>query len=149
LPGADRLLDARIGAAAAEIAGHRMPDLLRRRLRVRGHERGRRDDLAWGAEAALERVGADERADERMVAEALDRRHLSVAHGVDERDAAERRRAVELDGARAAMALAAGDLRPRQAELVAQRLGQRLADRCLELVVVAVDAQPRRERSPP
>ena len=49
--------------------------------------------------------------------------------------------AVELDGARAAVALAAGDLRPGQAEVLAQRLGERPADRRVERVVVAVDAE--------
>ena len=37
------------------------------------------DDLPGRAEAALQRVGADERVDERVVAQPLDRRHLALA----------------------------------------------------------------------
>jgi hypothetical protein len=118
-------------------------DLLAARLGVGGDERGGRDDLARGAEAALERVLAHEGGDERMVAQALDRRHLAAGDGVDERDAGEHRHPVELHGAGAAVPLAARDLRPRQAEVLAERLGERPPDRCLELVLVAVDAEAR------
>ena len=110
---------------------------------TRRDERGRRDDLARRAEAALERVGADERVDERVVGESFDRRHLAGADGVDERDAREHGHAVELNGAGAAVALAAGDLRARQAEVLAQGFGERLPDRCIERVVVSVDAKFR------
>ena len=113
---------------------------------TRRDERGRRDDLARRAEAALERVGANERIDELVVARALDRRHLAGAHGVDERDAREHGHAVELDRAGAAVALAAGDLRPRQAEVVAQGLRERPPDRSVERVVVSVDARLRHRR---
>ena len=93
----------------------RVPDLLARRLRVRRDERRRRDDLPRRAEAALDRVGADERVDERMVAQALDRRHLALDR-VRERDAREPRHAVDLHRAGAAVALVAGDLRAGQPE---------------------------------
>jgi hypothetical protein len=126
-----------------------VPDLVAARVRVRRDERRRGDDLARRAEAALERVGANERVDEWMVPQALDRGHLALADRVHERDAAEGRDAVELDRARAAVTFAAGDLRPRQAEVLAQRLGQGAADGCLELVVVTVDAEATRETSPP
>ena len=53
---------------------------------------------------------------------------------VGERDARERRRAVDEHRARAAVPLVAGDLRPGQPEALAQRLGQRRADRRVELV---------------
>jgi hypothetical protein len=49
--------------------------------------------------------------------------------GVHERDAGEHRHAVELHRARAAVALAAGDLRAGQPEVLAQRLGERAPDR--------------------
>ena len=76
-------------------------------------ERDRAHDLARRAEAALQRVGADERVDHRVVAQALDRRHLAPADPVGERDARERRRAVDEHGARAAVPLVARDLRAR------------------------------------
>ena len=117
-----------------------MADLLLRRVRVGGDQRGCRDDLPGGAEAALERVGADECSDERVVAQSLDRRHLPVADRVDECDAGQHRHTVELDGAGAAMALAAGDLRPRQAEIVAEDVSERAPDVRVERVVVTVDA---------
>ena len=56
-PRGDRLLDLRVRAAAAEVAAHaRGGSRSRRRLGRLAHERGRRDDLAGRAEAALERV---------------------------------------------------------------------------------------------
>jgi hypothetical protein len=92
---------------------------------------------------------ASVRTKERVVAQPLDRRHLPPADGVRERDAAEHGDAVELHRAGAAVTLAAGHLRPRQPEVVAEHLGQRAADRRLELVLVAVDPQARQPRSPP
>jgi hypothetical protein len=68
---------------------------------------------------------------------------------VHKRDAAEHGDAVELDRAGAAVALAAGDLRPRQPEVVAQRLGERPPDRRLERLELAFDAQLRQATSPP
>jgi hypothetical protein len=126
-----------------------VPDLLVRRVGIRRDERGCRDDLPRRAEAALERVGADEGIDERVLLQPLDRRHLALADRVHERDAAQNRDTVELDGAGAAMALAAGDLRPRQAEIVAQRLRERPPDRRRELVRLPVDAELRQPTSPP
>jgi hypothetical protein len=116
-----------------------MPDSLWRWRGLGLDQRRGRDDLARGAEAALERVRADERVHERVVVQALDRRHLALADGVHQRDAGEHGHAVELDGARAAVALPAGDLRPGQPQRSAQRLGQRLADRRLHLVARSVD----------
>ena len=123
-----------------------MADALGRRLRLRLDERGRRDDLAGSAEPALERVRADERIHQRVVAEPFDRRHLALADGVHERDAREDRHAVELDGARAAVALTAGDLGTGQRERPAERLGQRLAYRSLDLVPRTVDQQLKHQR---
>jgi hypothetical protein len=116
-----------------------MPNLVAARRGRPVHERGCGDDLARGAEAALERVCADERVHEPVVAQALDRRHFTLADRLRERDARERGRAVEEDSARAAMALAAGDLRPRQAEIVADRLGKRLQDGAVDRVAATVD----------
>ena len=91
--------------------------------------------------------------DERVLAQPLDRRHLAAADRVDERDAREHGHAVELDRAGAAVALVARDLRPRQAEVVAQHVRERAPDRRVDLVGVAVDRQPDcatcQPRSPP
>ena len=57
----DGALDLRVGAAAAEVAGHRLVDLLTRRLRRALEQRRRADDLARRAEPALESVLGDER----------------------------------------------------------------------------------------
>jgi hypothetical protein len=54
-----------------------------------------------------------------VVAETFDRRHLTIADRVHERDARERRDTVELDGARTAVSLAARDLRAREPEVFA------------------------------
>ena len=62
----------------------------------------------------------------------------------DERDAGVDRHAVEEHRAGAAVPFAAGDLRPGQADVVAQGLRQRPPDRQLELVRVAVDAELKR-----
>ena len=105
--------------------------LLARRLRVRGQQRRRRDDLAGRAEAALERVLLDERALQRrqraLVAEALDRRDLAAIGLGGEQDAREHRAPVDEHRAGAAGALGAGDLRAREAGLVAQHLRERRA----------------------
>jgi hypothetical protein len=74
-----------------------------------------------------------------VLAQALDRRHLALADSLRERDARERGRAVEEDRARTAVTFAAGDLRPRQPEIVAERLGKGLQDGAVDRVAAAVD----------
>src|SRR5438445_8439932 len=126
-----------------------MTNLIAARARVRGDECGRGHDLPRRAEAALHSVGADERVDQRMVAQAFDRRDLGPVDCVDERDARERRYAVDQHGARAAMALAARDLRAGETEILTQHLCERAADRSVDLVAAAVDLELRRGSSPP
>ena len=99
-----------------------MVDLVLRRSGVRFDECGRGDDLTRCAESALHGVRPYERMNEGMVAQAFDGRHLSVADGVDERDAGEGRYSVELHGAGTAVSLAACDLRSSEAEVLAQHL---------------------------
>ena len=62
-----------------------------------------------------------------MVAQAFDRRHLARRHPVHERDARERRIAVDEHRARAAVTSPQATS-SRSAQLVAQRLGERRAD---------------------
>ncbi len=126
-----------------------MADLVLGRSRVRLDERGRRDDLAGRAEPALHCVRTNERMDQWMVAQSFDRRYLTVADGMHERDAGEGRHAVELDGARAAMSFTASDFRPCEAQVLAQNLRERSPDRCVERVPLAVDPQLRQASSPP
>src|SRR5207253_3085398 len=126
-----------------------MTNLVAARARVRGDECGRGHDLPRRAEAALHGVGADERVDQRMVAQAYDRRDLCPVDRMDERDARERWDAVDQHRARAAMALAARDLRAGEAEIFAQHLRERAADRSVDLVAAAVDLELRQESSPP
>ena len=137
----DRLLDLGIGAAAAEVSGHRVPDLLRgsgtgspRRARP-----PRRSGRACRSRTGARRPGrTPRRADGRAAPRSSSPRGRRRC---DERDAREHRDAVELHGARAAVTLAAGDLRPGQAELVAQDVGERAADRRVDRLVVAVDVE--------
>ena len=56
----DRIDDVRVGAAAAEIAAHPVPDLIGRGARVGAQQALGRDDLAGRAVAALEGVVLDE-----------------------------------------------------------------------------------------
>ena len=110
-------------------------------MRLRLDERRRRDDLPRRAEPALQRVGAHERVDERMLAEPLDRRDLAAVDRVHERDARQHGHAVELNRARAAVPFAARDLRSGEAEVAAQRVCERAADGRLEAVELAVDGE--------
>ncbi len=135
------LLDARVRAAAADVAGHRVPDLVNGRIRIGRDQRRCRDDLTGCAEAALHRVGANERVDERMVAQAFDRRHLP-AYRVCERDAREHRHTVDLHRARTAVTFVARDLRPGEADPLPQDRREAHADRSVERMSLAVDRQP-------
>jgi hypothetical protein len=75
-----------------------------------------------------------------VVAQALDRRDLALDR-VRECDAGESRHAVDLDRTGAAVALVARDLRPGQAELLAQGVGEARPDGNVEDVLAAVDGQ--------
>src|SRR4029077_4667091 len=126
-PFLDRLLDSRIRAAAADVSGHPMPDLVHGRVGRRSDERRGGYDLAGRAEPALHRVGLDECADERMVTQTLDRGDLTV-DVVGERDARQHRYAVDLHRARSAMPLVARDLRAGEAKLLAEELREARPD---------------------
>jgi hypothetical protein len=63
--------------------------------------------------------------DERVLAQALDRRHLATGDGVDERDAGQDGDAVELHRARAAVTLVARDLGAGQTDVLAQGVCER------------------------
>src|SRR6185437_9267300 len=99
-------------------------------MRRGAEQSGRREDLARRAEAALERVVLDERGldpVERIAAgEALDGRDAAPVAGGGEREAGVDRRFVEENGAGAALAAAADELRAGELQPFAQRDEQRL-----------------------
>src|ERR687898_909418 len=158
----DRLDDPQVGRAATEVARERLAELLVARVRVLADERLHRHEEARRAEAALEGVRLVESALKRMElavrgqplhglerpAVRLHREHQARAHGLS----------VELDGARAADALLAADLRPRQPCLVPDEVGQERAWLDVPLIGAPVDLQAhphvavssiaRRARSP-
>src|SRR5581483_756354 len=93
------------------------------------------------AEAALHRVRADEGVDERMLAQALDRRHLPLDR-VHEGDAREHGRPIDHDGAGAAMPLVARDLRSGEPDALPQHAREAHADRNVDDMLLAVHHQP-------
>ena len=112
----DRALDLRVRTAAAEVAGHRLVDLLAGRLRHALEQRGRADDLARGAEPALQGVLGDERLLDRRGAtgrEPLDRHDLVTLGRLGEQQARVDGPAVDEHRARTAGALSARELRSR------------------------------------
>src|SRR4051794_22180990 len=127
--GVDDLLVAR---AAAEVAGERLADLRVARVRILRQQVVRRDDQPRRAEAALHAAGLDERAlDLVQLAvggrDALDGDDLAALGLGGEDQARADELAVEVDRARAALALLAGVLRAGQAEVLAQGREQALA----------------------
>src|SRR4051812_10639747 len=121
----DRGADARIGAAAADVAGHGVIDIGVARLGRCGEQGARRHDLARLAVAALRHVEREPRLLDflarRRAADGFDRGDALAERRGDWRDARARRLSVDLDSARAAKALAAAELRARHVQHVAQR----------------------------
>src|SRR5436309_1428539 len=120
------------GSASARLVSMRRTrarHVVVRRLRDRAEQRDDRHDLPRGAEPALERVRVDERALDRMelavLREPFDRLHAPVLARDRERQARIDRASVDEDGARAAGPLVAHLLRPREAELLAERVQER------------------------
>src|SRR5262249_14039809 len=122
-----------------------------RRIGVAHQKRFARHDLPRGAEAALRPVVLDERLLDGIELVALgkpvDSENLLAAH--PDRELAARIHVTAVDEYRAGAALAAvaTDARAREAELVAQDLGERLAVLHLDAVGLAVHLQ-RHDRSP-
>ena len=127
---ANRGEDLLVAGAAAEVAGERLADLVVARVRRSREEVGGGDDESGGAEAALDRSRFDEGrldgVEPGAVGEPLDRRHLVTVGLRREDEAGADEGAVEQHRARAALPLLARVLRPRVAELLAQREEQRL-----------------------
>ena len=124
----DGRADARIGAAATDVAAHRVVDVLIGGLGRVLQERGGLHDLAALAEAALGDVLVAPRHLHRMVAvgrQPLDGDDLLALGRRDRRDAGAGRRAAEMDGAGAAERDAAAELGAGEPEFVAEVPQQR------------------------
>src|SRR6516164_5439990 len=120
-----------IGAAAAEIARHRVARLLARGLWIGLQQAYRRHDLPRRAEAALRSEFVDESLLHRMqlairAFEPFDGGDLAPAQRVGQRRAGMMRNVVDEHCAGAAFAAVAAELRAGEAKLVAQRHRQRL-----------------------
>ena len=139
---ADRLHDARIGAAAADVAIHQARDVLLGRVRVGLQQADRGHHHPGRAVAALEGFGVEERLLHGMQAVAR-RASPSIVviafapTAADARDARARAGAVEQHRAGAALPFAAAVAAAGQAEVVAEdrqqavaRLGVNLAVPC-------------------
>src|SRR3979490_954442 len=98
----DRFANAGIGAAAADVAGHRVVDVGIRRTRVAREQRRSRHDLARLAIAALGALAVEpsllDLGARRGRADRLDRRDLGCADAVDRGDAGAGGRAGDPDG---------------------------------------------------
>ena len=139
----DRALDLRVGAAAAEVPRHRLVDLLPGRPRLPLQQGGRAHDLARRAEAALECVLRHERLLYRRGAlgrEPLDRHDLVPCRRLGEEQAGVDGLPVDEHGTGAAGALAAGELRPEELEIVAED-GEQAPTLRLHRVALSVDLQ--------
>ena len=120
--------DADVAGAAAQIAGQLLADARLIRRRQAEHDVARGDQHAGRAIAALQRVlGAESFAQIRHTASSskpsMVRTSSAVAaDGIG--DAGARRRAVDLDGARAAHAVLAAEMRAGQRQVLAQEVGE-------------------------
>jgi hypothetical protein len=135
----------RMRAAAAQIRLHVRAQILLRRFRIALEQRLRAHDHAGDAVAALRGLVLDERALQRpgMLggAEAFDRAHVARTDRGDRHQAREGRLAVDDDGAGAALAEPAAELRAVQVQVVAQRVQQRRGWIDVERVPHAVDGE--------
>ena len=124
----DRVFDALITAAAADVARHRFAYLIVRRFRILYQQRGRLHDLADLAKAALRDVELAPGLLNRVVTrwmKAFDRRDLPIDHVGNRRDAGAYRLLVDDHGARAAKRLAAAIFRAGQSGFIAKEPEQR------------------------
>src|SRR6478672_6385194 len=139
----DRLDDIDVARTATQVAADALADLGLGGVRVLAEQPGRLHDHARGAEAALEPVLVPERLLQRVergaVGHPLDGLDL-VPVGLDREDGAGLRAlAVEVDGARAAVAGVAPDVGAGQPEVVAQEVDEQEPRFDVGLVGLAVD----------
>ena len=139
----DGLDDVHVPRAAADVPLQRDAHVLLGRVRVPREQGGGAHQHPGRAVAALERVVLVERLLERrqltVGGEPLDRRDLGALGLHREHHAALHRLAVDVDGAGAAVARVAADVRPGETEVVAEEVDEEPARRHLELDLLAVD----------
>src|SRR2546425_3200298 len=143
--GLDRRTNPLIGAAATDVASHRLVDIVIGGLRGLGEQAGCLHDLPTLAVAALRDVqaaprGLDVLAD-RCSADPLDGRDLLAFRSRDRRDARARRRTIQVHRARAAEGHATPELGAGESELVAQRPEQWRARRHVHRHGFAIDVE--------
>src|SRR5215475_11259664 len=139
----DRLADANISSAAANVAAHGVVDIGIGRMRVACEKRRGRHDLSGLAVAALDHFMVepgllDLRAC-RCRADPLDGGHLRLADAVNRSDAGTGGDAVDMHSAGAAQRHAASELRPGHAEHIAQDPEQRRIAIHIDAVCGSVD----------
>ena len=138
-------IDGQVGAAAAERVLEGQADLVFAGIGVLRQESGAHHQLAGDAEAALDRTVLDEgllqRVQLALAGQALDGEHVLARRLEGGQRAGEHRRAVQQDGADAALGLVAADLGAGQAEALAQHIGQHLARSDGELTRLVVDPE--------
>ena len=131
--------------AAADVARHALPDVILGGIRGSRDDRLGRHQLSRRAESALRAIAGDERLLKRIqpavFSEPFDRRHGAGVGPDGELTARVDRDAVEMHGARAALAAIAPNLGPRQVEVVADQLGKRPAVLDLDGALHTVDGQ--------
>src|SRR6266704_803504 len=125
----DRGQHLRVASATAQVAGDSVADLFFGRVWILGEQRRRRHQHPGDAEATLRHAKSHERVLERMkgveTSQPFDRPHGATARLHREHETARDRLAVEVDGARTAVAGAAAFLGPGQGEVLAERVQQR------------------------
>src|SRR4030042_2287 len=143
--GVDGPVDLGVVAAAAEVPGERLLDLVEGRGRVLLYESGGRHEEARSAETALIAVLFDESLLDRveLVArgQAFDRFHRLAVGADGEIHAGVNRSSVEEDGTAAALAPVADSLGAGEVELVAQDVEERFVGLDGEADLLAVDGQ--------
>jgi hypothetical protein len=136
--------DAVVGAAAAQIARHPLPDLLIGAAVAFGQQRDRGHDLPGGAVSALETVRGHERSLHRMqpgtrAGEPLDGRYFPALALHRQRQARQHAPTVDVDSARAARTLVAPLLRTGQRQPFPQHVQQAHPRPDRQLVRHAID----------
>ena len=142
----DRLLDARIGHAAAEIAVHMRHHFFLGRVGILGKQRRRLHDLPGLAVAALRNLLGDPRLLQRMIAlgaEAFDGGDLLAGDVAERGLAGSHRFAVDVNRAGAAQAGAAAEFRAGHLQLFADGPEQRRIVRRLDGHIPSVDIEIR------
>ena len=138
----DRVLDALIAAAAADIARHRLAYLIVAGFRIFQQQRGGLHDLADLAKAALRDIELAPGLLNRVISggmQTFDCRDLPVDYVGNRGDAGANGLLVDNNGACAAQSLAATVFRARQAGLVAEKPEQWKIRVAIPTMLLAID----------